>query len=250
MRRNGFTLIEVLIAIALLSLMSIAIYQVTTRSFELNFKLGSESTDYVSIILSLQTVERDIAQIYNPTVGQTLPPDPSSQEGPSEFWSPQLRSDGMRRARLKGTKEKITFINNGNFRLEADAPQSDFQKVTWEIKSTKDNTYSLNRTTDWDAFRLENGSETPLVPTTLLENMSSAKFSYYRAEKNAWEDEWDSESPYAKPESRFPELISLKISVPDPTNSAKQQEWELVVKPNFPLNGLKRKRSERELLQQ
>lgn len=242
----GFTLIEVLIAIGLLSLMSIAIYQVTSRSLDVNFKLGSESTDYVAIVLSLQTVEADLAQIYSPVIDETPQPTNRAEvrntreeeaKEPSQFWSAPVRSDGMRRSRLVGTKEKITFINNGNIRVEADSPQSDFQRVTWEIERNDSGAYSLYRTTDWDAFQYEDGTMREGPPrVALMENLSSASFTYYRKENKTWEDQWDSEGRFVKPESRFPDLISLKIEVPDPTNTANQQQWEVIVKPHMQLN--------------
>ena len=238
---KGFTLIEVLIAVALLALMSIAIVQVTSRSFDLNFKLGSETSDYTGILLSLQTVERDLSQIYSPVTGPTKAPDPTQNESPSEFWSIPVRSDGTRRARLKGNKEKLSFITNSNLRLEADSPQSDFLRVTWEIKRNKEGSYSLLRSTEWDVFRLDPNSDRKPVEVALIENISSAKFTYYRPENKAWQEEWDSESPYSKDQNRFPALISLKITVPDPINNQQQLDWEVISKPLMPLNGFLKK---------
>ncbi len=230
---KGFTLIEVLIAIGLLSLMSIAIFQITARSFDINFKLSSESTDYVSIILSLQTIETDLAQIYNPAFSGGTPKD---QQQTTDFWSAPLREDGLRRSRVKGNREKITFINNGNRVVEEDSTQSDLQKVTWEIERNNSGAYTLYRSADWDAFHYEDGTAKKPNRVALLENMVSAKFSYYRKENKTWEDQWDSESPYIHPNSRFPDLVALKIELPDPANTANQQTWEVIVKPNVALN--------------
>jgi type II secretion system protein J len=235
-KEKGFTLIEVMIAILLLALMSIAVYQVTTRSFSLNAQLGQESTDYIAIVLSLQNVETDLSQIYTPPLDPALAPkDPNSQA--SQFWSAPLRSDGMRRSRLQGSKEKITFLSNGNRRVEEDSPQSDFQKVTWEIERNAEGAYSLYRSTDWDAFNVDDGVAAKPIRVALLENLTSAKFTYYRTENKTWDETWDSEGRFVKPEARFPQLISLKVELPDPMNNANNQTWEVVVRPNFPLNG-------------
>ena len=235
-REKGFTLIEVMIAILLLALMSIAVYQVTTRSFSLNAQLGQESTDYIAMVLSLQNVETDLSQIYTPPLDPALAPkDPNAQA--SQFWSAPVRSDGMRRSRLQGTKEKITFLSNGHRRVEEDSPQSDFQKVTWEIERNAEGAYSLYRSTDWDAFNYEDGTAAKPTRVALLENLTSAKFTYYRTENKTWDETWDSESRFVKPEARFPQLISLKVELPDPMNNANNQTWEVVVRPNFPLNG-------------
>jgi prepilin-type N-terminal cleavage/methylation domain-containing protein len=234
-QQAGLTLIEVLIAIALLSLMSIAIFQITTKSFDINFRLGKESTDYISVVLSLQTVEADLSQIYTPFFE---PSPPAANAGVSneipEFWSLPARSDGIRRSRLKGTKEKISFITNGNRRVEENATQADFLKVIWEIERNSAGTYTLFRSIDWDAFAVQQERKPNRV--ALLENLTSASFRYYRLENKTWEDQWDTESPYAKNESRFPRLVSLKIELPDPANPNAQQTWEVTVRPNMQLN--------------
>lgn len=247
-RNGGFTLIEVLIAVGLLSLMSIAIFQVTTRSFDTNFKLGQESTDYIAIVLSLQAVETDLAQIYTPVVEDPATP-PDGQQPVREFWSAPIRVDGLRRARVQGKAERLTFINNGNRRLEEGATQSDFQKVTWEVERNSNGAYTLYRTTDWDAFQYDDSQARKPSRVALLENLTSAKFTYYRRENKTWEDSWDSEGSYVKKGFRFPDLISLKIQLPDPLNNAVQQEWQLIVKPNLPLNGPNIEKTGREGLE-
>lgn len=229
----GLTLLEVMIAMALLSFISIAIYQATVRSFDLNFRLGNEANDYSNLALSLQAVESDFAQIFSPTA-ETIPQ--KAEQQPIQFWSPVVRSDGLRRARFKGEKEKVTFITNGNRRVEAESPQSDFVAVTWEIESNAGGTYSLYRATDWDVYHYEDGTAKKPPRVALLDNLSSAKFTYYRKENKTWEETWDSENSFAKDSNRFPELISLKVEVPDPLNPAKQQPWEIIIRPNQTLN--------------
>ena len=235
---QGFTLIEVMIAVTLLSFLSIGIYQATTRSFLVNATLGREATEYSGVLLTLQAVESDLSQIYNPALDPTEAPaaNPNAAQTP-DFWSVPVRTDGTRRARLQGTREKLTFINNANRRVEADQAQSDFQKVTWEIERNSSGAYSLYRATDWNAFNYDRVSGKP-NRVALIENLSSASFSYYRRENKTWEDSWDTESPYVKAEGRWPDLIRLKIEVPDPLNNANQLPLELVVRPNLPLNGV------------
>jgi hypothetical protein len=115
---------------------------------------------------------------------------------------------------------------------------SDFQKITWEVERNGSGDYTLYRSTDWDAFRYDDDRTKKPQRVAILENLSSAKFTFYRATDKTWPEEWDSESSYAKEESRFPDLIKLKIEVPDPRNNAVQMPWEIVVKPMSHLNYL------------
>jgi type II secretion system protein J len=232
---RGFTLIEILVAIALLAVLSVGISQVTTSTWSTNTKLSAESADTTEILLSLQSVEADLAQIYSPVIGPAF----AGADGKvQEFWSAPLRSDGIRRSRFKGEAQKVSFVANNHKRVEADAPESDFQKVTWEVERNAKNTYTLYRTIDWDAFRYEDDRAKKPERVALIENLSSAKFTFYRAVDKQWVDTWDSESMYAKEDQRFPNLIKLKIEAPDPRNPDVQQPWELVVKPNQSLNYL------------
>jgi len=236
-KHAGFTLLEVLVAIGLLAFLSLGIFSLTTNSWDMNTKLSAESSEVTAMLLSLQSIEADLAQIYTPRIGAaTVRPEDSNKV--SDFWSAPVRSDGMRRGRLKGETNKLTFITNNNRRVEADAPQSDFLKVTWEVERNAKGTYTLYRTTDWDAFRYEDGTAKKPERVALIENLSTAKFQFYRLDDKSWQDTWDSESSYAKEETRFPDLVKLKVEAPDPQNNANQMAWETIVRPNSPLNYL------------
>lgn len=232
---SGMTLLEVMIAMALLAFLSIAIYQATVRAFDINSKMGSESTDYSTIALSLAAIETDLSQAYTPLITSEKKPE-GGLNNPGNFWSDPVRPDGMRRTRFKGDKERVSFVSTGNRRLEQDSPQSDFQKITWEVERNSSGAFSLYRSMDADAFRYEDRAGQKPQKVALMENLASAKFSYYRKASKTWEDQWDTEGAFVKPESRYPDLISLKIEVPDPLNNASQQKWEIIVKPNLPLN--------------
>jgi type II secretion system protein J len=228
---RGLTLIEVLIAAGLLAMLSYAIYQANSRAFSLTARMSREATDMVALTLSLQTFETDINQIYTPL----LEPQASQNKDPSAFWSEPVRTDGLRRSRFQGGKERISFINNGHRRIEQDSPQSEFQKVVWEVERSEKGGFTLYRSTDWDAFSTEEPKVKP-QRVALLENISSVKFSYYRLETKTWEDQWDSESSFARTHARYPELISLKIEVPDPENTNIQIPIEVKVRPHLALN--------------
>ncbi len=234
--QRGITLIEILIAMTLLAFFSIAVFQTTTSSFQINSRLSAEATDSTALLLSLGAVEADLAQIYSPVVGN-IPFSPNNGEA-QVFWSAPVRSDGMRRTRFTGSASKVTFVANNLRRVEEDSPRSDFQKITWEIDRNQSNSFSLYRSADWDVFHYEEGSAKKPERIALLENLSSGKFTFYRRSDKSWQDTWESEGSYAKEESRFPDLIRLEIEAPDITNPANYQKWTMVVRPNMPLNFL------------
>lgn len=231
----GFTLLEVLIAVALLAVLSLLVSQSTLKSFDIKGKLGKESDENTVLAISLQTLENDIAQIYTPFLATEKKTDSTNAESPGEFWSAKVRSDGFRRARFVGSNDKISFISNGNHRFRQDVNESDFLKVVWEVEKNKES-FSLTRTISSIVYNYEDKGAKQLGKTPLLENVSSGKFTFYRSENKTWENQWDSENSFAKPENRYPDLIALELEVSDPINSVNKIKWKLVSKPNRILN--------------
>jgi len=232
---RGLTLIEVLIAMTLLAFISILIYQATIKGFEVNYKLTNESNDYMTITISLQALEQDIAQIYTPYITSEETPENAT---PSLFWSAVIRPDGLRRSRFTGAREKISFISSTNRRVQKNVLESDLLKITWEIEQNKSGAYSLYRSVDADVFNYEDARTRQKKPTRipLFENLTSAKFSFYRKEKQSWEENWDSENPYIKASERYPDLVKIHIELPDPTNNSTLLQWQGTYKTNLNLN--------------
>lgn len=237
-KQSGFTLIEVMIAMALLAFISVLVYQATVHSFDINKKLTSEAGDLMGLAVALQTLEEDCAQIYTPLFPEPATPlQVTGDQSPKLFWSVPVRTDGIRRARFLGTSEKMSFITNSNVRVQRGVAQSDFLAVAWEVAQNKSGTYQLKRFTDTNVFnydKLQTDDKDQFF--VIIDNLSSAQFSYYRKEGDKWEESWDSEGQSVKPGARYPELISIKLEGPDPTNPAKQMQWRGVFRPNIKIN--------------
>lgn len=245
-RQGGFTLLEVLISIALLALLSIATYQATTRSYEVNRTITGESEDFMNLSTALQVMDQDVQQIYSPLLpedfekkvpGQQRPLFVApNQSQPSAFWSAPVRADGLRRTRFVGTRQKITFIANGNRRMEEGATQSDLIAVTWELAQDSSGAWTLWRAADWNAFDYGTVPQRKATRVPVLSKISSGKFSFFRSSTNVWDDQWDSEGQLVKPESRFPDLVKISLEVPDPVHQNTSLSWESVLRPALLLN--------------
>lgn len=235
---KGFTLIEVLIAIALLAFISVIVYQATSRSFEVNKRLSSEADDIMGMSAALQAMEDDVSQIYTPLFPEPAANTLTGDLTPSLFWTVKLRGDGLRRARFLGTPEKMSFITNNNYRIQRGLPESEFLAVVWSIEKNDKGTYQLKRFSDTNAFdydkkELDRNKDISYV---IMDNLNSVQFSYYRKEGKKYEENWDSEGSAVKAGARYPEAIRIKLSGPDPTNPAVQMEWQSDFKPNFKIN--------------
>lgn len=63
---EGFTLVEVMIAIVLLVMISVAIYQATTQTFRYRSKIINEGDFYGGIRLAMGLLERDVSSLFSP----------------------------------------------------------------------------------------------------------------------------------------------------------------------------------------
>jgi type II secretion system protein J len=236
LNKSGFTLIEILVATVILAFSSLMVYNVILGSFELNRKLTSESDSLLTIGTAMYSLERDISQIFSPQLGPTTPP---ANNSPEEFWSAPQREDGLRRTRFVGTREKITFIASSNRRIQAEARETDLAKITYQIVQEKDGTYSLTKAVDNDVFDYEDreiGDEGAINEVKILEKLVQANFSYYRADKQRWEEKWDSEAPYTEDASRFPDTVSIDLQYTSTDNVKAILKWRSEFAPVRKLN--------------
>ena len=228
---------------ALLSMLSILIYQATVRGFDVNDKLSREADDMLSIAVALQTLESDVSQIYSPIFlerpadSAAIVAGSSIATPPTLFWSPR-RDDGLRRGRLVGTREKLTFLANSNRKIQKDAKDGELVGITWEIVQNKSGTYALKRSVEYDIYDYEDRPREKARSFVMIDNLSSGQFSFYRKKQDAWEDGWDSEGPAVQPGLRYPDILRLKLEGPDPTNPSVPMQWSSEFEPNLNFNGL------------
>lgn len=233
--QKAFTLIEVLVATAILAMASIGIYYVILSSFDINRKITAETDMMLSISIAMDSMDRDVSQIFSPILGKTTPPVDNT---PAEFWSAPQRKDGLRRSRFVGTREKISFISNSNRRLLMDAKESTLQRVIYEIEQDKDGKYRIMKSVDFNVFDYEQQlkSVNDLKKFPIIENLRNASFQFYRADKEQWETSWDSEARFATDESRFPSLVAIEFEVIDPDNEKNVRKWRSEFAPILSLN--------------
>ncbi len=259
MGQAGFTLVEVLIAMVLLAFISLSIYQTTTQIYRRRDILQNEGDFYNGIRLAMGIMDRDVSAIYSPTIilpektGTTTAADAqdmqailSSELGRSTaFWNPAVDKTGIRPSRFVGTETKMTFISISNVRIYRDAPESEFIKVTYELKEDPfrpvddTNARVLTKTSNPSAFddddgRLIKSPDSRERTYPLLQGVKSLKFRYWRQDKERWENDWDSDSQDEK--DLIPDKIEVALEVVGPTRL--EFKGTYVMRTEIPLNGL------------
>jgi prepilin-type N-terminal cleavage/methylation domain-containing protein len=254
--QSGFTLLEVLISMAVLVFISFAIYQATVETYRLRDTLASDGDFYNGIQLSTQIIRRDITSLYSPTMGMptpsksAVPPALTVQNGnsalddptqTSNFWSPALDATGLRPSRFVGTETKLTFVAISHNRIYKDSAESEFAKITYELKRDEKNsdnpdTMVLTKTENPNAFSTDDIKD-PLSHTyEILHGVKKLAYTYYVRDGNTWKTSrsWDSDKEENK--NQYPDVIEMNIEV----ISSKKQIFEGIYKfrPEIPLNGL------------
>lgn len=270
----GFTLLEVLISLAILIFICFAIFQATTETYKLRDNLTVEGDLNNSMILAMSVVQRDINLIYSPKIAMPNkkpagPPNsgqnnyqqnnyqggiPGNGGGaiPGEeitddltqtlpFWSAAIQASGLRPSRLVGKENKLTFIALSHVRIYKEAPESEFARITYELKSDSKNmdnpgTYILMKTESPNAFANEDRQDTTAITYEVLHGIKSFTFSYHQKDGEGWKtlNSWDTDREDTK--NIFPDIIEIKLEILGPKKFSLEGDYKF--RPEIPLNGL------------
>ncbi|MEW6056748.1 MAG: type II secretion system protein GspJ [Bdellovibrionota bacterium] len=234
--QSAFTLIELLIAMTILSFIALSVYQNTSQSFVLRENIEQEGDFYNAIRVTLDVLGRDISHIYSPksealpgNLGRSTQPqnanpviqainnnlEPLAPATP--YWGDALNQDGFRPSRFQGEAAKMSFVINSHMRLFKDSPESDFAKIAYALEDDplaprNSPGKALVKRVDTTVFIEENSvnSETE-IKYTLLTNIKSIEFKYLDGEKDTWFARWDTTGIDHK--NIFPSVIEVNLEV-------------------------------------
>mgnify|MGYP001570413185 FL=1 len=218
---SGLSLIEVLIAMAILAFISVRIYEITTRTFALREYLAQEGDFYNSVRLSMNILGRDIASIYSPLFilpekaatppGQTASTDPNEARLQTElamgmgdlgrvttFWLGALDKTGVRPSRFIGSDSKISFVAVSHMRVYRDTKESNFARIVYQLEPDSENKEHpdarvLVKFESSNAFDDDEKNELGNLKTPLLHGIKKLQFRFFKKEKEETVRAWDNE---------------------------------------------------------
>jgi hypothetical protein len=266
---SGFTLLEVLISTVILMFIGIAIYQTTTKTFELRDVLSNEGDFYNGIRLSMQIMQRDIALMYSPTMILPNWPQPSASAQPQpganpqanpqnlsaqdqqdlqsgenaqtlQFWGPMVDKSGVRPMRFVGTENKMSFISVSNIRIYRDTPESDFAKVVYELVRDEANedvpdAMLLVKTSSPNVWEEEERNDKFRKTFPILHGIKKIQFQYWRKDKpKEFINSWDSDREETK--NQYPDMVRITVEVHGPSHLEFDGVYNF--RPEVPLNGI------------
>jgi len=247
----GFTVLEVLVSIALLSIISLGIYQATVETYRLRDILLHEGDFFNGIRLAMNILDRDVGLIYSPVLmkpeaNEKSPSEPADsqdieailEDDNNPFWAAAIDKTGIRPSKFIGSDTKLSFISLSHIRVYKDAPESEFAKVTYELQPDQNpiepGTVVLVRTSSPNAFLSDDRKDTLKHTYPLLKGITQLKYRYYRKDKDRWENSWDSTRSEYK--NRFPDYIEVSVKVVGPSRLNFEGRYRF--RPEVPLRGL------------
>ncbi|MFZ5471061.1 MAG: type II secretion system protein GspJ [Myxococcota bacterium] len=175
-KHNGFTLMEVMIAIAITSMMGGLIAVAFSTGMKAKEVVEADAEHYRMVRTAMNRMVREIGAAYV-----------------SDRYDPKRYRDAFDRpTNFIGEKERLLFTSLAHQRLYADAKESDQMVVEYSVKSSPDPNVK-NRD---DLVRRENANvgermDRGGTEEVLFEGIKKIEFAYWDSERKEWDDEWD-----------------------------------------------------------
>ena len=260
---RGFTLIEVMITIAILATLTIMTTQAISQAIQAKGKLQSQLDDVSRLRDALRLIERDVNLAYhyrdvekelktlvsktnNNQQNKTPQPgglvDPS-QVQPVETPTPTPQVEAPRKdpaTHFVGSEEALDFVTMNNARIVRNTKQADFVEIGYSLRDCR------NRRTETTSKCLwrRSSSHVDLDVTkggkdlVLLENVSEFKLRYIGKGKQDWTSSWRTDAGGdGTTKNNFPQAVEVSITTLK-TEKGRQKKYsmQLVIPIHFPNN--------------
>ncbi len=259
--KNGFTLIELMITIAILGTLTVLTSQTIQQSIKSKVKLQTQIDDVSRMRDAMRLMERDVNLIFHyrdiekelydlmkkPTTGtsqqQQQPPLPNTNPSASMgAYDPFLPTREMPRkdpvTQFVGTNETMNFVTSNNARTVKGLQQADFVEVGYALKDCK--SLKAEGGTSKCLWRRSSALVDDDVTKggdemVLLENVSEFTLRYIGKGKQDWVKEWrtdDAGDGITK--GNFPDAVEISLAVEKKVNGkAKKYSMQNIIPLHF-----------------
>lgn len=255
--RRGFTMIEVMITIAILATLTLLTAQTLSESIKSKIKLQDQIDDVSRMRDAIRLIERDINLAYHyrdvekeikdlidkknkPPVDPNQPPPPPPTYGSTFTPAPEVpRRDPA--THFIGNEESINFVTMNNARTVRNSPQADFIEIGYSVRDCRSMKESggtskciWRRSSPYVDLDVTKGGD----EIVLLENVSEFKFRYMGKGKQDWVSDWRTDSQGdGVTKGRFPQAVELSITVEkNIKGKSKKYSMQLIIPIHFPNN--------------
>ena len=250
---SGFTLIEVILAITILSTLTVLTTQALSRALKAKVKIQNEVDDVSSLRDTMRMMrtdlnlafhhrdfEKELLDLVNKPVeavpgAAQLPVQPAAQVKPRE----NKRVDPV--THFSGAADQVNFVTMNNGRTTANATQADFIEVGYSVKGCRNlsdpskSSQCLFRRTQ---LVIDDDVAVGGTESVLLENISEFKVRYIGEGKQDWVSTWNTKnSSDAATRLRFPEVVEISLAIEREVDKKKRTySMQYAVPIHFPNN--------------
>ena len=181
-RQLGFTLIEVLISVALFATISVSIVVSMSNSFEVKRKVTALNERYHEGRQVIRRVTREVRMAFL----RAQPPEEVQEEQPAVL------------TRFLGEEDEIYFANNAHIRLRAEGRESDQSEVAYFLRRPSyDTPYRSPTLFRRESRRVDDRPDRGGMTWPVVDGVKSFKLEYWDDAKeigdDAWQRSWDSD---------------------------------------------------------
>lgn len=196
MRRaiRGFTLMEVMVAVAITALMGTIVAMAFQTGFRAKEVVEGEAEHYRMVRVAMNRMAREIGSAFV-----------SDRYDPKRY-----RDQNDRPTNFVGAKDRLLFTTFAHQRLYTDSKESDQAVVEYFIetsteKGAKGRQDLKRRVNPNVGERMDRGGTTDV----LFEGIKKLEFEYWDSERKQWDDEWDTRRTERK--SFLPTRVRITI---------------------------------------
>jgi general secretion pathway protein J len=196
--RRGFTLMEVMIAVAITALMGAMVSMAFQTGFHAKEVVETEADHYRMLRAAMNRMAREIGSAYVS----------------DRYDATRYRDQNDRPTNFVGEGDKLLFTTFAHQRLYTDAKESDQAVVEYSVKSSTEKGANgrmdlMRRENPNMDGRMDRGGNTDV----LFEGVKKLEFSYWDSQRKEWQDEWDTRRTEKK--SILPTRVRITLTALD-----------------------------------
>lgn len=198
---RGFTLMEVVIAIAITAFIGVVIGVSFNTTIANKDVIEAQAEHYRMLRAAMNRMTREISAAYVS----------------DRYDSKRYRDAYDRPTNFVGTRDKLLFTTLAHQRLYADAKESDQMVVEYQVKSSVDpKAKGRNDLVRREKVILEERMERGGTEDALFEGAKKIEFQYWNSERKQWDDEWDTRRTERK--TILPTRVKITLFAVDENN--------------------------------
>lgn len=180
---RGFTLMEVMIAVAITALMGALVTTAFHTSFQAKEVVEGDAEHYRMLRTAMNRMTREIGAAFVSDA----------------YDGKRYRDQNDRPTNFVGQRDRLLFTSLSHQRLYSDTKETDQVILEYQVKNSQDREVRnredlMRRANPLIEDRMDRGG----TEDVLFEGIKEIEFGYWDSEKKEWDDEWDTRRPERK----------------------------------------------------